>query len=194
MHNSRLPHIALGLSMIASSSCWFKKTPPNFTPPPAQAQPAAPADPPSALPVPPKIEGDTSAVPPAISPTVPNAPEPPKQKPGGRSSRGTPTPPKVTTPPPQTPEQPAPPKLEPLLTADKRREYNHTIDECLDRVKKALVVFATKRLTPEQSDIVTRITTFQRQAEEAREQDLLTAVGLAKRADLFAQDLLGRLQ
>ena len=190
MHNSRLLRVALGLSM-ASSSCWFKKTPPNFTPPPTQAQPAPPAEPPPALPAPPKIEGDSSTVPPAISPTIPDAPEPPKPK---RRQRVAPSPPKVTAPPPQTPEQPAPPKLGPLLSADQLRDYNRTIDECLDRVRKALVVLAKKTLTSEQSDIVTRITTFQKQAEEAREQDLVTAVSLAKRADLFAQDLLGRLQ
>jgi hypothetical protein len=92
--------------------------------------------------------------------------------------------------PPQRPEQPAPPKLEPLLTADQRREYNRTIDECLDRVRKALVVLARKNLTSQQRAAVTRIVTFQRQAEEAREQDLLTAVALAMRADRVTQDLL----
>jgi hypothetical protein len=72
------------------------------------------------------------------------------------------------------------------------REYNRELDERLDRVKKALVVLAKKSLTAEQSDIAARVTTFERQAEQVREQDLVTAVSLAKRADLLAQDLLNR--
>jgi len=35
--------------------------------------------------------------------------------------------------------------------------------------------------------------TLQKQAEQARQEDLLTAVSLARRADQLAQDLLGRL-
>jgi hypothetical protein len=40
---------------------------------------------------------------------------------------------------------------------------------------------------------VGRIQTFQKQAEQARELDLVTAVNLARRADLLAQDLIKRL-
>jgi hypothetical protein len=50
-----------------------------------------------------------------------------------------------------------------------------------------------KNLNPAQSEILNRIRTFQKQAEEAREQDLVTAVSLARRADLLARDLLERL-
>jgi hypothetical protein len=50
-----------------------------------------------------------------------------------------------------------------------------------------------KPLTREQIDIRNRIRTFQKQAEQAREQDLVTAVSLARRADLLAKDLLERL-
>jgi hypothetical protein len=52
---------------------------------------------------------------------------------------------------------------------------------------------AGKSLNGEQSEIADRIRTFEKQAEQAREQDLVTAVNLAKRADLLAQDLLQRL-
>jgi hypoxanthine-guanine phosphoribosyltransferase len=54
-------------------------------------------------------------------------------------------------------------------------------------------VVEAKNLTAEQKDIVERIKTFRKQAEQAKEEDLLTAVSLAKRADLFAKDLLQRL-
>jgi hypothetical protein len=54
-------------------------------------------------------------------------------------------------------------------------------------------VLAGKNLNAEQGEIAKRIQTFQKQAEQAREQDLVTAVSLARRADLLATDLLKRL-
>jgi hypothetical protein len=188
MHNSRLLHVVLGLS-LTTSSCWFKKSPRAFTPPPVQPRTAPPQDAPT-LPDPPNIDVDPStAVPPPISTSVPEAPEPPKPV---RPRRGTP-PPKVAPLPPQTPDPPAPPKLGQIFTPDQLREYNHLLDESLDRVRKALAVLAKKNLNAEQTEIAARVNTFQKQAEQVREQDLVTAVSLAKRADLLAQDLLDRL-
>jgi hypothetical protein len=43
------------------------------------------------------------------------------------------------------------------------------------------------------TSILNRIQTFQKQAEQARDADLVTAVNLARRADLLAQDLIKRL-
>jgi hypothetical protein len=63
----------------------------------------------------------------------------------------------------------------------------------LERVRKALGVLAGRNLNAEQGEIAKRIQTFQKQAEQAREQDLVTAVSLARRADLLATDLLKRL-
>ncbi len=60
-------------------------------------------------------------------------------------------------------------------------------------MRKALAIAAGKNLNANQSEIVNRIRTFQKQAEQAREQDLVTAVNLARRADLLARDLLERL-
>ena len=85
------------------------------------------------------------------------------------------------------------PRLGQIFTAEQVREYNRSLDENLDRVKKALNNLAGKKLNPEQTEVVNRIRTFQVQAEQAREQDLVTAVSLARRADLLAKDLLGRL-
>ncbi len=74
------------------------------------------------------------------------------------------------------------------------REHNRAIDESLDRVKKVLAALSKRNLNAEQSETVNRITTFQKQAEQAREaQDLANAELLAKRADLLAQDLLARV-
>jgi light-regulated signal transduction histidine kinase (bacteriophytochrome) len=85
------------------------------------------------------------------------------------------------------------PRLETILTADQLRDYNRSMDESLDRVKKVLATVAGRSLKPELTTIVNRIQTFQKQAEQARELDLVTAVNLARRADLLAQDLIKRL-
>jgi hypothetical protein len=60
-------------------------------------------------------------------------------------------------------------------------------------VKRALETLGRKSLAGDQNDVVELIRTFQKQAEQAREQDLVTAVSLARRADLLARDLLQRL-
>jgi hypothetical protein len=80
-----------------------------------------------------------------------------------------------------------------MFTPEEQRENTRTLDESLDRVNRALAKIEGRNLTPEQKDIAERIRTLRKQAEQAREQDLLTAVSLAKRADLFAKDLLERL-
>jgi len=89
--------------------------------------------------------------------------------------------------------QPAPPRLGPVFTADQRRDYTRTLEESLERVRRALVLLATRNLNAEQTEVREKIITFQRQAEQAREQDLVLAVNLAKRADLLAQDLVARV-
>ena len=80
-----------------------------------------------------------------------------------------------------------------MFTPDEVREKTRTLEESLDRVNHALAVVERKNLTPEQRDTAERIRTFRKQAEQAREQDLLTAVSLARRADLLAKDLLEHL-
>ena len=80
-----------------------------------------------------------------------------------------------------------------MFTPEEQRENTHILDECLERVNRALAHVEGRNLTPEQKEIAERIRTFRKQAEQAREQDLLTAVSLAKRADLLAKDLLERL-
>ena len=63
----------------------------------------------------------------------------------------------------------------------------------MGRVDRALLDLAKKNLASADRDTVDLIRSFQTQARQAREQDLVTAVGLAKRADVLAKDLLGRL-
>jgi hypothetical protein len=73
------------------------------------------------------------------------------------------------------------------------QDYNRSLKESLDRVDSALAKLEGKRLSAAQSETADRIRTFRKQAEQAREQDLVTAVSLAKRADLLAKDLIERL-
>jgi hypothetical protein len=80
-----------------------------------------------------------------------------------------------------------------IFTPEQWRDYNRTLDESLDRVRRALEVLDGKKLNAEQKETRNRIRTFQKQAEQARQQDLVTAVNLARRADLLAKDLVERL-
>jgi len=80
-----------------------------------------------------------------------------------------------------------------IFTADQLKEYNRNLDESLERVRKVLATVGGKTLNADLTQIVGRIQTFQKQAEQARELDLVTAVNLARRADLLAQDLIKRL-
>ncbi len=179
--------LALALS---SSSCFTShKTAAPFTPPPPQAQLAAAVehlpDPPIAASLPDLSEG--SLVPNGVS----EAPPPPAPKPPARRPIRPATP--AVTPPPTEPV-PAPPKLGQMLTPEQTREYNRTIDESLDRVRKIVVTMSRRTLTPDQTEILNRVLVFQRQAEENRAQDLMVAVSLAKRADVLAKDLQDRVQ
>jgi hypothetical protein len=183
---------------VGSSSCLFQKKPAVFTPPAPQSRPDPATTAAPSLPAPPKIAGDANATaPPTIPPAIPETPAPPARPP--RRGPAAPPPPKAAPPPAQTdPTPPAttptPPRLGQIFTPDQVREYNRSIDESLERVKKALATLSRKNLNAEQSETVSRISAFQKQAEQAREaQDLANAELLAKRADLLATDLLTRV-
>jgi hypothetical protein len=196
MRKSRLQFVVLTLS-FAASSCWFKKSPAVFTPPPvAAAPPPTTTTDPASLPQPPKIEGDPNSTNPPPTPnSMPKAEGtvPPKQTKPPRRVAVTPAPPK----PPGTDKpgsvEPSQPRLGQIFTPEQWRDYNRTLDESLDRVRRALEVLDGKKLNAEQKETRNRIRTFQKQAEQARQQDLVTAGNLARRADLLAKDLVERL-
>jgi len=191
MSRLRLLPLIVVLS-LGTTSCWFqKKTAVRvFVPPPPPARPSVVSVVPEIPPAPeieldsemPQVEGFPESLPTAVAPP-PSTPR-----------RATP-PPRATAPPPPviTPEPPPTPRLGQIFTAEQLREYKHTLDESLDHVRRVLGSVAGKPLTPELALTVERIQTFQNQAEQAREQDLVTAVNLARRADLLAQDLVKRL-
>jgi len=93
---------------------------------------------------------------------------------------------------PENPSAPAP-KLAQILTPDESRRNNQELDQSMDRVRRALATVGNRNLSPELRDVVERVRTYLSQAEQTREQDLVTAVNLARRADLLAKDLLERL-
>jgi len=62
-------------------------------------------------------------------------------------------------------------------------------------VAKDLETLSKKKLSADQNSDVERIRTFKRQAEEQfRVDDLVTAVELARRAFVLAEDLLSRVR
>jgi len=178
-----------------ASSCWFQKSKPVrvFVPPPAKPRPAVATQIPE-LPSPPDIEAEGAypnlpfPFPDESSTTMPEAGPPPAVP------RRPPPPRTVAAPqPPPMPEPVPAPRLGQIFTAEQLREYNRSIDDSLERVKKVLAMVAGRSLNAELTAILNRIQTFQRQAEQARESDLVTAVNLARRADVLAQDLITRL-
>jgi hypothetical protein len=65
----------------------------------------------------------------------------------------------------------------------------------LGRVEQILANAGKKNnLNPEQLQQMETIKTYRQQAQEMRERDLMTAVELAKRAEVFANDLQKKLQ
>jgi hypothetical protein len=180
-----------------STGCWFGHHPPAaFTPPPLQAAPVAAEperlpEPPVAASIPDLSESSAgpSTAPPGLIPNgVPEAPAPPEPKAPPRRAVVI-APPKPAIAAPQADPQP-PPRLGQILSPEQTREYNRTLEESLDRVRKVLAVLVKKRLSPDQSEILNRIQVFQKQAEDARvERDLVKAVSLARRADVLAKDL-----
>lgn len=175
------------------------------------------------LPAPPPIASKTTpaAAPPAGNPPVlqpPAAPKPrrprlarrnpapkvveePKTVVAGAETRLEASPaPKETAPPPPEASVPAvataapAPKLGQMLTPEESRDHLKRLDTTVDRVKAAMTSIQAKGLSEDQKEVVGRIRSFLAQAEQAREQDLVSAVNLAERADLLSRDLLDRLR
>jgi hypothetical protein len=106
-----------------------------------------------------------------------------------------PPPVKPTTPAPPAAVEAAPttPRIAQLFTPDQLRENVKIYDDSLGQVQNALDAIGKRNLTADERERVAQIRDFVRQAKQAREEDLMTAVSLAKRADSLAKDLLDRL-
>jgi hypothetical protein len=181
--------LVTALVSLLFASCHHHRQSRVFQPPPPRPHPPFVLPPFPTLPEAPDIEAESeSAEPPEIAsdiPVLPPPPEPPKRP----VVVAVPKP----VPPPPPPEPPASPRLGQMFTADQLRDYNRALDESMARARTVLAVAAGRRLNQQQSELVVRIRTFMMQAEQARQKDLVTAVNLARRADLLARDLSGSL-
>jgi hypothetical protein len=179
-----------GVLSLGTSSCGFRttKTVRVFVPPPPPPRPPLPTQVPE-IPAAPNLDIDALITPPEYPVSLPSGlPPPPAPRRPAAAPRAT------APPPPAIPDVTLPaPRLGQIFSAEQAREYNRTLDESLERVRRTLGQVVGRNLNAELTDIVVRIQTFQKQAEQAREQDLVTAVNLARRADVLAQDLLKRL-
>lgn len=187
----RAPISALLAAMLLATGCGLfpKKQVRTYVPPPVQH----PAPPPLKLAdgEPPRLElqtaeVDLSSMAPVIVFTAPPAPPPPVRT----------RPPVVTIPKPPpapaAPESAPPPKIALMLPAEELRNYNRELDSILEQDQKALEALARRNLNADQRDRMAAIRELLGQARQEREQDLVTAVDLARRADTLTKDLLDR--
>ena len=180
--------------IVSTTGCLFsnaKPAPRAFHPPPVEAKavvliPEVPileeAGPPvvgpEPLPNPAELATiripEFSTEPPKAAPAKPHLPAPVK------------TPPSVPT--------PAPPKITQVFDQSQLDELNRSYNEFRGQVKKDLEVLGRRRLGKDQSAQVSRILTFEEQAQQEHDRDLVTAVELARRAASLAEDLVSRLR
>ncbi|MCC6363443.1 MAG: hypothetical protein IT165_07940 [Bryobacterales bacterium] len=197
--------------MTSRTSCWMfaaalvvlapachRKHP--RTPPPAPVV-LPPTEPPKevpTLPSAPKIQTPPPEQPPVNVKVEAPPPPVPQKKRRTRGSKKAEA--KVSEPPaventvPATPAPIAVPRLGQILTPEETKDYTRRLETALDHVKSALVIIEGKALNRQDKETADRIRSFVAQAEQARDQDLVSAVSLAERADLLSRDLLDRLR
>lgn len=191
----RLGLAALCLSAaLATSGCLFesKKKPRPFIPPAVTPAPVIQKP----VPMVDSAPELTILVPPVYQPPEsgnPNLAPPPKPSPPPRRPiPATPTPAKPI-PAPEPP--PAGPRITQLFSPQELSDYTRSYDDSMGRVERAVNDLLKKPLSRTDRDTVDQIRSFATQAKQSHDQgDLLTAVNLAKRADVLASDLLSRLR
>lgn len=192
---ARLAVLSILFLLLCGAGCtpfWRKKTPATPpVPPPLVALPETRKSAPPAIPPPPeappaKLESAIEVPPPEPLPPPPATSQPKPQRPAAAQQAG-PSPAETSPDPPL-------PQLGQILTPAQRAEYNRNIDQSLHRAGKILQIASGRTLTREQAASAAMIASFMRQAESLRNDDLVTALSLAQRADLLARDLRSRLQ
>jgi hypothetical protein len=86
-----------------------------------------------------------------------------------------------------------PPKPQTIYTAEDRRQMTKELNDLQDHVRRVLDRVGGKNLPLDLAKLAADARNFSEQAEQARDRDLLTAVSLARRADVLAIDLNSRL-
>lgn len=183
---------------FALSGCWLGKKPVAaalpLPPQPLSMNPVLPPAPPAG-----EEEEALPAIQPAPAPDAAIEP-PPETQPAPaarrqpRPRRPSPAQPEVTAPGPVTTQTPPPARLEEVLPEDRRRQFETDFSRSLAQARSALNQTSGRRLNAAQRQTTERIRTFLQQAEQAKKGDLATAVQLARRAELLADDLRKSLQ
>lgn len=194
----RKPWVIFGILALSleSTSCLRQRPQARvFAAPPVRPRPTV-QDVKPMLPEAPGIDADAAVLTPPqlpeIAPDTLDIPEAPSRRVARRPVVPV-APPKPPAAGPVAPESPLIPRLAQMLNPEEQRENTRILDESLGSVNRILAIVEGRNLTAAQKEIAERIRTYRKQAEQAREQDLLTAVSLARRADLLAKDLLERL-
>jgi hypothetical protein len=185
--------LALGGVLAAAltlQGCLFsrKKKPRPFTPPPVAARVPPQPRPVELEPLPEAAFEVYAGLEAPVIRVAGLPPAPPRPAPAKPAARPAPAPAVVETPPAV-----APPRAAAIYSPEEIRQMNQELDGYLDRVRRALARAEGRALPPELAALANNARSFLVQAEQARSQDLVTAVTLAKRADLFAMDLVQRL-
>jgi hypothetical protein len=179
---------------LMSCRLFQKKKAPIFPPfrPPVQSDSATaqkPAVPPESAP-PPELQPGEQAEPMVMIPTTVQRPLPPPPKPRIVVSQPVQQPQAQPAPPPAGPA----PQLRPILTPSQTQELERTITDRVSRAQGILRSLEGRRLSRSQRASASQISTFIKQAEEARKTDLLRANNLAERAEVLAQDLAQQMR
>lgn len=187
--------LALGAAMLSSTGCLFQKKQVRvFRPPPPSPRPS-----PAPLKLPPDLDppvmtaaSESELDIAALSQVAFDIPPPPPPVQAARPRTPYVASPKPAAIPPPAPE-PQALKLVQILPPEQQRGFNRELDEILARDQKTLETVARRNPNAEQRDRMDQIRELLTQAKQAREQDLVTAVNLARRADTLSKDLLERL-
>jgi len=170
--------VLLLVIVLAAPSCKRKARPriPATVPQaPAPALPEASAEPKTAPPEPAELEAPPAIEPPASEPPIPLPPV------------STEAP--VAPPPPPVKLLAPPPQLAPLLSAEERSRYAVETAASLARARRRVAAMDQRKLSGDQEARLNRIRTFIEQASLLRNSDLVTAHGLARRADVLSREL-----
>ncbi len=189
---------------FGTSGCLFsgKKAAATVPPPPAAPKPDAAQQPnPRALPpLPVATAAPETPLPPSLPvlqnppqatlPVPTQTPPQPKQTVRRKPSPLPPAPGGTPAPTPSTASAAPPPELREIISGDQRRQYETEFSQDVERAGAALKLAGARSLTNEQQETTARIRTFLAQATAARDNDISTALQLARRADLLSQELL----
>ena len=76
-----------------------------------------------------------------------------------------------------------------MLTPEQERQYNTTLDQCLQRAQANIAIVSKRRLSKEQQGVMAQVQSFMEQSESTRKTNLTAAKSLAERADVLAREL-----